>query len=164
MTQTPVQVVAILAETDEIWYRQLAKHLLPLQRSGTMTLWDSSQILPASDMVQERNSHLDAASLLLLLLSPDFFASPDCQEQLQRVWPRYLDHSLLLLPILVRPVDRSHSPLATIKALPNGRSIAEWQNRDGAFLDIVRGIQRLIAPQTAGATAWIIPTPPNEKG
>src|SRR5438105_4200701 len=100
MTQFPVQVVAIMAETDEIWYRPLAQHLKPLRQSGIMTLWASSEILPASDRVQERNSHLDPASLQLLFLSPDFFTSPDCQEQLQRVWPRYLAHSLLVLPIL----------------------------------------------------------------
>ena len=165
MTQFPVQVVAIMAETDEIWYRPLAQHLRPLRLAGLMTLWASSEILPASDRVQERNSHLDAASLLLLFLSPDFFTSPDCQEQWQRVWPRYLAHSLLVLPILVRPVDLSHSPLATIKALPSkGRSIVEWRNKDEAFLDIARGIQILISPQTAGATVRIIPTPPDEKG
>jgi hypothetical protein len=165
MTQFPVQVVAIMAETDKIWYRKLTQHLKPLRLAGIITLWGSSQILPASDIIQERNSHLDAASLLLLFLSPDFFTSTDCQEQLQRVWPRYLAHSLLVLPILVRPVDLSHSPLATIKALPaNGRSIVEWRNMDEAFLDIVKGIHILISPQTAGATVRIIPTPPNEKG
>lgn len=165
MTQIPVQVVAIVSETDEVLCRRLFLHLELLRRLNIITLWASSQILPASDIVQERNSHLDAASLLLLFLSPDFFTSTDCQQQLQRAWPRYIAHSLQVLPILVRPVDLSYSPLATIKALPaNGRPIVEWKDKDMALQDIARGIRNLVSPQTAGATVRVIPTPPAEKG
>lgn len=150
MAQLPLQIVAIAAKTDEVWYKRLALQLTILRRMGKISLWHSSQILPAHDIIQERNSHLDAASLLLLFLSPDFFASTDCQEQLQRALPRHAAHAVLMLPIIVRPIDLSHSPLATIKALPsNGRAIVEWHDTNVAVQDIAEGIHTLIYPLTS---------------
>lgn len=145
MATLPLPVVAVSADADYAYYKDLAIHLAILQRTGQIALWHVSQALPASDIVQECNRHLDAAALILLLLSPAFQTSYECQEQLARVMRRRASDGVPILPIIMRPVDLTQSPLATIKALPRGGlAVTQWRSVDEAYIDIAQGIRALV--------------------
>jgi hypothetical protein len=48
----------------------------------------------------------------------------------------------LVIPIIARPVDWNNAPFGRLKALPkDGRPLTSWPNRDGAFLDVARGVR-----------------------
>src|SRR6266571_3082086 len=50
-----------------------------------------------------------------------------------------------VIPIILRPTDRSNTPFARLEALPtDGKPITTWRNRDQAFLDIAKGIRKVI--------------------
>lgn len=145
MATLPLHVVTLSAPADYSCYRELAQHLKTLQHQGLISLWHDSQMLPGSDMKQERNRHLDASTLILVLLSSDFLYSNDCQEQLTHAIQRRATASVPVVPIILRPVDLSHSPLAGLKTLPQGGlPILQWRNKDEAYRKTAEEIHALI--------------------
>ena len=75
--QTIIEVFYAYAPEDEPWALELEKHLTLLQRQRLITTWHPRLITAGEDWQQVVDSHLQSASVILLLISPDFLAS-DC--------------------------------------------------------------------------------------
>ena len=59
---------------------------------------------------------------------------------------RHESHEAHVIPIILRPADWQETPLGRLQALPkNGKPITSWKNQDEAFLDVVKGIRKLVA-------------------
>ena len=71
----PVKVFYSYAHKDESLRDELAKHLSPLQRRGLLYAWRDRRIPHGSEWDPEIKQHLEAAQIILLLISPDFLAS-----------------------------------------------------------------------------------------
>jgi TIR domain len=84
---------------------QLEHHLSVLRQEGLIATWHKRQIVAGSDWQVELDRHLSTASLILLLISPDFLAS-DYQYgvELQRAIQRHDENDACVIPILLRPV------------------------------------------------------------
>ncbi len=49
-----------------------------------------------------------------------------------------------VIPVVLRPVDWSLAPFATLQALPrDAKPVTTWRNQDEAFADIARGIRQV---------------------
>jgi len=66
------------AHEDETWLRKLETHLSLLQRQNLVSLWHDRLIAPGTDWAKTIDVHLETASVILLLVSADFFASDYC--------------------------------------------------------------------------------------
>ena len=135
------------AHEDEELLIELQKHLGPLRRSGLITTWYDRQIVPGTEWSQEVDRHLNAAALILLLISSDFLDSDYCySNEMQHALGRHKKGDAVVIPILLRPVawdDRA--PFANLACLPHGgKTVTEWPNRDAAFRDIAQGIRQAI--------------------
>ncbi len=82
--QTPAQLFLSYAEADNEYCDLLRKQLSEPIRQKTLTLWSPYQVEPGKNAEDEIFSHLDQASLILLLFSPDYLDSKACYKQLQR--------------------------------------------------------------------------------
>src|SRR5215469_10050461 len=169
---TPIEVFYSYADADESLCRELDKHLSQLRRDGLITTWHKRQIVAGTDWTKALDSHLNTASVILLLISADFVASDYCYGvEMQRAMERHEAGEAHVIPILLRPVDWRSAPFGKLQALPgNGTPITQWRNRDAAFTDIVQGIraalqevQRLAVstPRTSFPRVWNIPYPRN---
>jgi len=140
---TPVEVFYSFADVDAPLLEQLEHHLSVLRREGQITTWHKRQIVAGSDWQMELDQHLNTASLILLLISPAFFASDYCYGvEMQHAMQRYEAGEARVIPLLLRPVDWQSAPFGKLKALPsNGKPITVWSNRDAAFADIAQGIR-----------------------
>jgi len=95
--------------------------------------------------MQARQQGWEDATLILLLLSPDYLASDTCYQEMLNALERQQRGEVRVLPILLRPCDRSAPPLATVRCLPgNGQAVTSWDNQEQAFLDIAQEIRQLI--------------------
>jgi len=139
----PVIVFYSYAHEDESLRDELEKHLSLLHRQGTITAWHDRQIMPGTDWHGEIDQHLDMASLILLLISPDFLASDYCYTvEMQRALERHKQGKARVIPVILRPVDWHEAPFAHLQCLPrDGKPVTEWDNRDAAFRDIAKGIR-----------------------
>jgi tetratricopeptide (TPR) repeat protein len=169
----PVEVFCSYAHEDEAWLHELEIHLSLLKRQGLISLWHDRLISPGTDWAQAIDSRLEMASVILLLVSADFFASEYCFGiEMQRALERQEVGEARVIPILVRPVDWATAPIAHLQALPtDAKPLTMWENKDTALADITAGLRRVIAEELPQLTAsapraalppiWNIPYPRN---
>jgi hypothetical protein len=145
-TGVPLSVFISYAHEDEPLRQQLEAHLSLLRRQGLIADWQDRQILAGEEWARDIDEHLERASLILLLISPDFLASEYCYGiEMRRALERHQNGEAQVIPIIVRPVDWEGAPFAHLQCLPrDARAVTEWDNRDAAFRDIARGIRTAI--------------------
>ena len=164
-SNAPVEVFCSYAHRDERILVRLEKQLSASSRQGLITLWHNRQILAGTDWQDAIDAHLTSASIILLLISPDFLASDYCYGvEMQRALQRHAEGQALVIPVLVRPVDWYDTPFAKLQALPtNAQPITSWKDQDQAFADVAAGIRRAIedrkasAPHAALPPIWNVP-------
>lgn len=143
---TKIKVFVSYAREDEELCEELRKHLAILEREGKAELWVDRQVTAGEQWEREIDRHLDAADLILLLISPDFFASKFCWEvELPRALGHHHRGRSIVIPVLLRPVDWEQTPLARLQALPEGaKAVTSWASRDEAFRSVSRGLRKAI--------------------
>jgi len=119
-----------------------------LRKQDLITVWHDRDISAGTDWVHEVNARLDAAHIILLLISASFLASDYCYsvEMKQAIRQHEAGHAHVI-PILLRPVDWKGAPFSTLQALPtNGRPVAGggWRNKDEALVHVVQGIRNVV--------------------
>jgi TIR domain/NB-ARC domain len=168
----PVEVFCSYAHEDEVWLHKLEKHLSLLKRQGLISLWHDRLITPGIDWARTIDTHLETASVILLLVSADFFASDYCYGiEVKRALERQEANEAQVIPILVRPVDWKGAPFAHLRVLPtDAKPLVSWQSKDAALTDIAAGIRRVIedlpllaasTPRAIFPAIWNIPFPRN---
>ena len=168
MTKAPVPVFLSYAHEDEALCNQLKAHLSLLHHQGSVSTWHDRLILPGMDWAHEIDTHLETASLILLLVSANFFASTYCiGVEMKRALERHAAGEAVVIPILVRPIDWKIAPLAHLQALPtDARPITSWSNVDDAWASVAAGICHVIegfplltasAPKSSTATCLEYP-------
>jgi TIR domain len=140
----PLKVFCSYAHEDETLREHLYKHLRLLERQGLLTLWHDRLISAGTDWARTIDANLSSASLILLLISPDFLASDYCYGiEMRRALERHNANEARVIPILLRPVDWQGAPFAHLQPLPfNGKPITSWKNRDDAFTNVAIGIRQ----------------------
>ena len=123
-----IEVFYAYAPEDETWVQELEKHLSLLQRQGIISTWHPRLIAAGSDWQHVIDDHFHKASLILLLISPDFLASDYCYgNEMRQALRRERDKGVCVIPILLRPVDWQHAPFAHLRPLPADASfLTEW--------------------------------------
>jgi hypothetical protein len=134
---------------DERYRKKLDISLAQLRRNKLISVWHDRVILPGQEWDREIDRHLEDADIVLVLASPDFLASDYAYgREMSRALERHQFGKATVVPIILRPCDWQHSPLAALQALPNnGRAVSSWPNRDQAWLDVAQGLRRLISGQ-----------------
>ncbi len=144
----PVKIFFCYAREDETLLRTLKTHLRPLERQGLVALWHDREIHAGANWEQEINRELNAADLILLLVSPDFMESDYCYgKEMQRALERHAQGACAVIPVILRPVYWHGEPLGHLQALPtDGKPITgpDWHTPDSAFYDVVAGISQVI--------------------
>ncbi|GHO48638.1 TIR domain-containing protein [Ktedonospora formicarum] len=142
----PVQLFYSYAHEDEALRTMLEKHLSLLHRQGLLAPWHDRKIQAGAEWKQEIDEHLNAATIILLLLSSDFLASDYCYEhEMQRAMERHERGEARVIPIILRPCSWQSAPFGSLQALPrNGQAITTWRNRDAAFLEVEQSLRALI--------------------
>ena len=169
-----IDVFISYSHLDEALYTQLAKHLKPLEYEGLIRAWYDRQLLPGNDFETEISGKLEAARVILLLISPDFVDSEYCWgKEMKVAMERHDSGSAYVVPIILRPVDWQGAPFGRLVALPkDGKPITTWANQDEAFFDIAHRLRPLItqlnspSPQAAAAPPMqqaVLPVQPPEE-
>jgi hypothetical protein len=158
--KAPLILFYSYAHTDELLRNELEKHLSSLQRQGIITGWHDRKISAGSYWAKDIDDNLNSASIILLLISPDFLASDYCYSiEMQQALRRHERGEAHVIPVILRPVYWQEEPLRNLQALPrDGKPITTWSNQDEAFLDVVRGIREVVNQIRARSS----PVPPQK--
>src|SRR5579859_7250042 len=167
-----IEVFYAYAPEDETWVKELEKHLSLLQRQGIISTWHPRLIAAGEDWQHVTDIHFQSASIILLLISPDFLASDYCYSaEMKQALEREQEKGVCVIPILLRPVDWQRAPFAHLRPLPpDATFLTEWANVDRAFAEVSIGIRHAIENLTLLATSlartdfpsiWNVPFPRN---
>jgi hypothetical protein len=138
-----VKVFLSYAHRDEELKEQLGVHLGILKREGVIDLWQDRQIGAGRDVHAAIGDSLEAADIVLLLVSPDFLASDYCFEiEMKRALARHQSGAARVIPVILRLCDWHRSPIGHLRATPkDGMPVSKFPDRDEAFLQVSRDIR-----------------------
>ncbi len=142
-----IEVFYLYTDQDEDLQRQLDNHLSFLRGEGLIAPWHKRLITPGMNRTEALDQHLNAASIILLLVSVDFMASGYCYGiEMQRAMERHNAGEAHIIPILLRPVENwQDTQFGKLQVLPrNGTPVTSWFNREDAFVDIAQGIRETL--------------------
>jgi hypothetical protein len=142
----PIEIFISYSHKDDDLREELVVHLSNLRRQGKISAWYDRAIEAGSEWETEIKSRLESATIILLLISPPFMASDYCYDiEMQRAVQRHDQGNARVIPIILRPVDWTDSPISKLKALPkDAKPVTQWSDRDTAFVDVVNGIRKAV--------------------
>ncbi len=131
---------------DEQYREEFEKHLVMLKRNGHVQTWNDRKILPGQNWVKEISKELESADIIILLVSSDFLASDYCFDiEVQQAMRQHELGQSTVVPIILRPCDWHDAPFGIIQGLPkDAKPIKEYSDIDGAFLEVVKGLKKII--------------------
>jgi hypothetical protein len=149
MTQDPPHPVELFysyAHRDEQLRKRLEMHLSALRQQGVITEWHDRKIVAGTDWKRSIDKHLATATVILLLISPDFLASDYCYGvEMERALARHAKGDACVIPVILRPVDWQGTPFAHLQCTPTGaKPVTMWADRDEAFRDVAIAIRTAI--------------------
>ena len=149
LSHLTIQVFCSFAPGDEQWVRELEIHLGGLKQQGLISLWHNMLVVPGTNRTEVINQQLKQASIILLLMSPNFLACDHCyQVEMMNALKRLEEDKSLrprVIPIIVRPCIWDNTPIANLQHLPdNEKAISTWDNQELAWNNVVKGISKAI--------------------
>jgi TIR domain/WD domain, G-beta repeat len=154
-----VSIFFCYAHEDEELLNKLKRHLWPLQRQELIAVWHDRDISAGTEWEQEISQHLNAAHIILLLVSPDFMYSEYCYGvEMKRAIERHQRGEARVIPIILRPVYWQ-GVLGKLQALPkDGLPITDpnWNNLDRAFYNVTEGIRKVVEQISAKPAAQAV--------
>lgn len=116
-------------------------------------VWDDSKIEVGLNVVESIKTALNAADIVVVLVSPQYIASPYLWDH---EVPLYMEREArgecIVVPVIIRTTSLwMDSPLSRFTALPSGgRPVSKWSDRDGAWANIIEGLVSLIEGRVSG--------------
>lgn len=143
---TAISLFYSYAHKDERYRVRLETHLSNLRRQGLISAWHDRKITGGTEWRGEIENQLEAAQVILLLVSADFIHSDFCNSiELKRAVERHNSGDARVIPIIVRPCEWHSAEFGRLQALPkDGKAITDWRSQDQAYLDIAGGIRRVV--------------------
>lgn len=156
----PIELFYSYAHRDERLRKRLETHLSALRQQGVITEWHDRKIVAGTDWKQSIDAHLMTATVILLLISPDFLASDySYGVEMQRALARHAKGDACVIPVILRPVDWQGTPFAHLQCAPrDAKPVTMWTNRDEAFRDVATAIRTAIE-QLPPHPSPLLPTP-----
>ncbi|MBX3086301.1 MAG: toll/interleukin-1 receptor domain-containing protein [Anaerolineae bacterium] len=132
---------------DEEIRERILVHLAPLKHQGKIVEWHDRKIEPGDSWATEISSQLDAADLILLLVSADFLASEYCfGVEVERAMSRLKRGEVKVIPILLKPCLWEESRFSELQILPrDAKPISSWASLDDALKNIATEIKSVVS-------------------
>jgi len=160
----PLRLFYSYSHEDAPILDQLRKHLAPLRHERIVVDWYDREILPGSAWERRISERLEAADIVLALISADFIASRYAYgRELTRALELHDRGRLVLVPVIARPSYWQRLPIAHLQVLPEGANpittASSSGERDASFVSVVQGVERvareLLARSEGLADQWL---------
>ena len=121
-------------------------HFATLKRSGLIDVWHDRRIDAGTVWDDQIKSELEAADIILLLISADFLNSDYIWKvEIERAMKRHEAREAKVIPVFIRPCDTNGMPFQAIQGLPrNAKPVSAFADKDEAYLQIAMGIRSLL--------------------
>lgn len=141
-----VKVFISYVSEDELLRKEFEKHLKPMVREGLIAIWYADNVEPGTEIIEEAKKQLDLASIILLLVSPDFLGSDYHYDvEMAHAIERHEANTARVIPIILRYTGGwEKTKFHKLQALPrDGKPVKQSQDRDEAFSKIAKEIRTI---------------------
>jgi formylglycine-generating enzyme required for sulfatase activity len=151
MPAAPLKTFIIYARADASFKDELLAHLRPFVKNGLLEKWVDSDLLPGEEWEKRIEAELEAAHLVILLISADALNSDFIEKkELKIALDKKRAGTARVVPILVRDCFwEMHDDLSAMQLLPKDekgsiRGVAGWISRDSAWTHCLRELKKLV--------------------
>ncbi|MCE9611671.1 MAG: TIR domain-containing protein [Chthoniobacter sp.] len=132
---------------DDLLRDELRGALIAYERKSEIQSWDDTRIEAGQKWEPEILGNLERADIVVLLLSNDFIRSDYCMlKEMEAARKRDAAGQCAIVPIVVRACPFTKLELGQIQAIqPGGKPIKQHRDRDAAWLEVTRQLDRVIA-------------------
>lgn len=125
---------------------ELETHLSMMKRQGAIETWHDRRIVAGEKWADQIDEHLNAAQIILLLISPDFVASDYCYgKEMARAQERDAKGEAQLISVILRPGEYRGASFLKYQCLPEGgKPVTRWLDRDEAFANVAAGVREAV--------------------
>src|SRR5439155_8089951 len=140
---------------DEALRDRLDVHLSMMKHEGLIEGWHDRRITAGDDFGANISGELEAADIILLLVSADFIGSRYCYDiEMARALERHRAGEARVIPVILRPCDWHSAPFGSLQATPkDGKPVVSWPDLDEAFVDVVKQIRAALPKSAVSAAA-----------
>lgn len=140
MSET-IEVFISYSKQDKELRDGLLAHLDVLRGEGIIT-WHDRQILPGTEWDEEIKARLNAADIILLLISAAFLNTDYCKQvEIPEALRRHTAGEATVMPVILRSCGWKYTPLSAIQAYPEkAKPIVTWTYIDDAYTDVVDAV------------------------
>jgi hypothetical protein len=141
-----VNVFFSYSHHDETMRNQLETHLAVLKREGAIDTYNDRRITAGKEFAREISEHLEAAQVVLLLVSPYFLDSDYCWDiEMKRAMERHEAGQARVISVILEHCDWNRAPLDKLLAIPrDGRPISQFPNQHEAMDEVTQAIRRVV--------------------
>ena len=155
----PLKIFLSYARKDAEYKDELLVHLSPLVRDKEIIVWHDNDTLPGEEFDLRIQNELEAADVVLFLISPNFMASEYIRKEIQQAIDRHPQGGIAIVPIWIKPLAIPYQRLDKFQSLPKDRKpVSQWRDHDEAWVDVVRQLH-LLFNKLRGGRATENPTP-----
>ena len=142
---TQPKIFVSYSHEDKEWLERLQVHLKPLERGGTIDLWDDTRIKTGDRWREEIRQAIESSQAAVLLLSADFLASDFiATDELPPLLKAAEDRGLFILPVIVKPFLETPIINQFQVANPEAKPLIDMKEgeREALFVKLARDIQK----------------------
>jgi len=138
LVPAPVKMfISYAKDNRQQWLLPVRQHLLGAQRIGLIEIWEDSRIDPGEGWDETIAEALEAADIVLFLVSSNFTASEYCHREMTRALARRNEGSAEVVWLYVDHCDYGAMPFAGLDGMPkdkNGRlrPLVEFNRKEQA--------------------------------
>ena len=115
----PVVLFYSYSHKDEALRRELEEHLSMLKRQGIIYDWHDRKISAGREWEGAIDANLEAANVIVLLVSSAFLASDYCYDrEMKRALEKHEAGEARVIPVILRAVDWSGALFGKLQVLP----------------------------------------------
>lgn len=131
---------------DEDLRDQLESHLALLKNQGLIEAWSDRRIVAGDEIDDAIFSKLEAADIILLLVSSDFISSTYCySREMVRAMERHDSNEARVIPVILRHCMWQGAPFGKLMAAPrDGKPVNAWPDKDEALADVAKEVAKAI--------------------
>jgi hypothetical protein len=154
------------SHADERWLERLRTHLKALEIVHLVDIWDDTRIQGGSSYRSAISTAISEARVAVLLISPDFFASPFIlKNEMPLLIRAARKKRILILPVIIRASRFPRTELEELQSMPRGRTL-ESVPPDEQEAELDRIAQRVedflqsssgLAIRRADSLGWHVP-------
>ncbi|XXY18107.1 tetratricopeptide repeat protein [Sorangium sp. So ce216] len=138
----PVRLFLSSTAADGALCGELEAHLKPLERQKLIEVWHDGRVYAGGEPAAEALARLEAAEIVVLLVSPAFLASDrHVHEEAARALARRAAGEVEVVPVLLQHCTWEWTEFGKLVPLPRGTPVGASPDRDQAWTEVARGLR-----------------------